>query len=154
MVLPAYDFTDAFVDTPQIVVILVLRYLFMFQNSRRDRAVAEGRVEYNENTSGLEDLSDWKNPAFRYVTVCIAFCLALWRFYLCTDNVRAFAVMTHTYETNRAGRGRRFRWAMIVGMICAVRCRVDEQLVNIVYDNTYLLRVLCNDDSIVQAQAR
>lgn len=43
--------------------------MFIFQNKRRDRAVAEGRVEYDEIVTGLSDLSDWKNPAFRYVTV-------------------------------------------------------------------------------------
>lgn len=43
--------------------------MFIFQNKRRDRAVAEGRVEYDEIATGLSDISDWKNPAFRYVTV-------------------------------------------------------------------------------------
>lgn len=52
----------------QIIIILVLRYMFIWQNKRRDRAVAEGRVEYDAIATAMEDLSDWKNPAFRYVT--------------------------------------------------------------------------------------
>lgn len=38
-------------------------------NRRRDRAVAEGRIRYSEQFTELEDITDWKNPAFRYVTV-------------------------------------------------------------------------------------
>ncbi|KAK7021815.1 hypothetical protein VNI00_017259 [Paramarasmius palmivorus] len=52
----------------EIVVILLLRAVFVIGNKRRDKAVAEGRVEYDANRTGLEDLSDWKNPAFRYIT--------------------------------------------------------------------------------------
>lgn len=43
--------------------------MFLFQNARRDKAVREGRVEYDHMATALEDLSDWKNPAFRYITV-------------------------------------------------------------------------------------
>ncbi|KAF9458833.1 MFS general substrate transporter [Collybia nuda] len=57
----------------EIVIILILRYMFIFQNKRRDRAVAEGRVEYDELVTGLTDISDWKNPAFRYITVRLSF---------------------------------------------------------------------------------
>ncbi|EJD50788.1 MFS general substrate transporter [Auricularia subglabra TFB-10046 SS5] len=51
----------------EIVVILLLRMIFVISNKRRDRAVAEGRVKYDERVTALEDISDWKNPAFRYV---------------------------------------------------------------------------------------
>ena len=47
--------------------------MFIWQNKRRDRAVAEGRVEYDDIATALEDLSDWKNPAFRYITVSLSF---------------------------------------------------------------------------------
>lgn len=53
----------------QIVVILIFRFIFVRANTRRDRDVAEGRVSYDENATMLEDISDWKNPAFRYITV-------------------------------------------------------------------------------------
>ena len=43
--------------------------MFLFQNARRDKAVRDGTVEYDEMATALEDLSDWKNPAFRYITV-------------------------------------------------------------------------------------
>ncbi|TRM57590.1 major facilitator superfamily domain-containing protein [Schizophyllum amplum] len=36
-------------------------------NRIRDRAVAEGRLQYDKEALDKEDLSDWKNPAFRYV---------------------------------------------------------------------------------------
>ncbi|KAF9024585.1 MFS general substrate transporter [Hymenopellis radicata] len=52
----------------EIVIILILRYIFVRANKRRDRAEAEGKVSYDANLTGLEDISDWKNPAFRYVT--------------------------------------------------------------------------------------
>lgn len=50
-------------------MILLLRVVFVIGNRRRDRAVAEGRVRYDERLTGLDDVSDWKNPAFRYITV-------------------------------------------------------------------------------------
>ncbi|KAK1234924.1 hypothetical protein PQX77_001865 [Marasmius sp. AFHP31] len=52
----------------EIVIILLLRLVFVISNKRRDKAVAEGRVVYDESRTGVEDVSDWKNPAFRYVT--------------------------------------------------------------------------------------
>ncbi|KAF9268407.1 MFS general substrate transporter [Marasmius fiardii PR-910] len=52
----------------EIVVILMLRVVFVVSNRRRDKALAEGGVTYDETSAGLEDVSDWKNPAFRYVT--------------------------------------------------------------------------------------
>ncbi|KAJ7623484.1 MFS general substrate transporter [Roridomyces roridus] len=55
----------------EIVVILALRLVFVLANRKRDRAVAEGRVEYDERETALQDLSDWKNPAFRYVLVSL-----------------------------------------------------------------------------------
>lgn len=53
----------------EIVIIIILRIIFVTSNKRRDRAVAEGRMEYDERVSALEDISDWRNPAFRYVAV-------------------------------------------------------------------------------------
>ncbi|KAF8909847.1 major facilitator superfamily domain-containing protein [Mucidula mucida] len=50
-------------------IILVLRVIFVTANRKRDRAVAEGKVEYDPNQTGLEDITDWNNPAFRYITV-------------------------------------------------------------------------------------
>jgi len=52
----------------EIVVILIFRFIFVRANKRRDKAVAEGLVEYDEQTNAVEDISDWKNPAFRYIT--------------------------------------------------------------------------------------
>ncbi|KAF9020481.1 MFS general substrate transporter [Hymenopellis radicata] len=52
----------------EIVIILILRVIFVTANRKRDRAVAEGRVEYDPNQTGLEDITDWNNPAFRYIT--------------------------------------------------------------------------------------
>jgi len=52
----------------EIIIILVLRFIFIMSNRRRDRAVAEGRVQYDEGANELQDITDWKNPAFRYVT--------------------------------------------------------------------------------------
>lgn len=53
----------------EMVVILTLRVIFLTANKRRDRAFAEGRREYDPNpkNSYLNDVSDWKNPAFRYI---------------------------------------------------------------------------------------
>ncbi|KAJ7924133.1 major facilitator superfamily domain-containing protein [Mycena leptocephala] len=51
----------------EIFVILALRLVFSRANAKRDRDVAEGRVAYDERVTGLQDISDWKNPAFRYV---------------------------------------------------------------------------------------
>ncbi|KAJ3835329.1 MFS general substrate transporter [Lentinula raphanica] len=58
----------------QIVIILILRVIFVMANRRRDRAVADGRVQYDARVTELEDITDWKNPAFRYVTVGSRFC--------------------------------------------------------------------------------
>ena len=57
----------------QMVVILTLRVIFLTANKRRDRAFAEGRREYDPNpkNSYLNDVSDWKNPAFRYIGECL-----------------------------------------------------------------------------------
>ncbi|KAJ4470101.1 MFS general substrate transporter [Lentinula aciculospora] len=52
----------------EIVVILVLRVIFIVGNRRKDRAMAEGRAQYDERYIELEDITDWKNPAFRYIT--------------------------------------------------------------------------------------
>ncbi|KAJ6496763.1 MFS general substrate transporter [Mycena vulgaris] len=57
----------------EIVVILALRIVFVTANKKRDRAVAEGRVQYDDRVTGLQDISDWKNPAFRYITVRLCF---------------------------------------------------------------------------------
>ncbi|KAJ7636091.1 MFS general substrate transporter [Mycena polygramma] len=51
----------------EILVILALRVVFSRANAKRDRDVAEGRVQYDPHATTLQDLSDWKNPAFRYV---------------------------------------------------------------------------------------
>ncbi|KAK0432253.1 MFS general substrate transporter [Armillaria borealis] len=56
----------------EIIIILILRVIFVISNKRRDRAAAEGRVEYDPNVTGLEDITDWKNPAFRYVATMFA----------------------------------------------------------------------------------
>ncbi|KAJ7880349.1 MFS general substrate transporter [Mycena olivaceomarginata] len=53
----------------EIFVILALRLVFSRANAKRDRDVAEGRVQYDERITALQDISDWKNPAFRYVLV-------------------------------------------------------------------------------------
>ncbi|KIY67095.1 MFS general substrate transporter [Cylindrobasidium torrendii FP15055 ss-10] len=52
----------------EIVVILVLRVIFVRANRKRDRLVAEGKLSYDASITGVSDISDWKNPAFRYVT--------------------------------------------------------------------------------------
>lgn len=51
----------------EVLVILLLRIIFVRSNNRRDKARAEGRVRYDEATVGLDDLTDFQNPAFRYV---------------------------------------------------------------------------------------
>ena len=51
------------------MIILILRFIFWRANRRRDRAVAEGRLKYDKEALDKEDLSDWKNPSFRYVLV-------------------------------------------------------------------------------------
>jgi hypothetical protein len=52
-------------------VIVALRIVFARANKRRDRAVAEGTVQYDDRVTALQDISDWKNPAFRYVLVSL-----------------------------------------------------------------------------------
>ncbi|KAJ7281916.1 MFS general substrate transporter [Mycena rebaudengoi] len=51
----------------EMFVIVALRIVFARANKRRDRAVAEGTVQYDDRVTALQDISDWKNPAFRYV---------------------------------------------------------------------------------------
>jgi hypothetical protein len=53
----------------QIVIILILRFIFVASNKRRDKLFAEGRAEYDPSISILEDITDWRNPSFRYITV-------------------------------------------------------------------------------------
>lgn len=53
----------------EIVVIILLRVVFVTSNNRRDKALASGQIEYDPRHTPLDDVSDWKNPAFRYVTV-------------------------------------------------------------------------------------
>jgi hypothetical protein len=51
-----------------MIVIIILGFMFATANKRRDRKLAEGHLEYNPAlATGLEDVSDWKNKAFRYV---------------------------------------------------------------------------------------
>jgi len=51
-----------------MVVIIVLGIMFATANKHRDRKFAEGSLEYDPAlTTGLEDVSDWNNKAFRYV---------------------------------------------------------------------------------------
>ncbi|KAJ7113689.1 MFS general substrate transporter [Mycena crocata] len=64
----------------EIFVIIALRIVFSRANKKRDLAVAEGRLQYDERVTGLQDISDWKNPAFRYVLVS-AECLFASGFY-------------------------------------------------------------------------
>ncbi|KIY43647.1 MFS general substrate transporter [Fistulina hepatica ATCC 64428] len=56
----------------EIVIIIIFRFLFMWCNHKRDKRDAEG-VNYDVNELAAQDLSDWKNPAFRYVYVSLAF---------------------------------------------------------------------------------
>ncbi|KAJ7746848.1 MFS general substrate transporter [Mycena maculata] len=51
----------------EIFTILALRVVFVHANKKRESAVAEGRVQYDDRVTSLQDISDWKNPAFRYV---------------------------------------------------------------------------------------
>lgn len=53
----------------EVLVILALRFLFLSSNRKRDNRLAEahGGVSYDEAGGVVEDLTDWKNPAFRYV---------------------------------------------------------------------------------------
>jgi len=51
----------------ETVIIMLLRIIFVTANKRRDKALAEGHMEYDERAFGMEDISDLKNPAFRYV---------------------------------------------------------------------------------------
>jgi MFS family permease len=51
----------------EIIIILLLRLVFVRANNKRDQAVRDGLV-YDERELAQQDLSDWKNPAFRYVT--------------------------------------------------------------------------------------
>ncbi|CCA69279.1 related to allantoate permease [Serendipita indica DSM 11827] len=53
----------------EIVVIILLRVVFVTSNNRRDKALASGQIEYDPRHIPLDDVSDWKNPAFRYVTL-------------------------------------------------------------------------------------
>ena len=58
----------------QLTVIIILGIMFATANKRRDRKFAEGHQEYNPAlTTGLEDVSDWENKAFRYVGECSYF---------------------------------------------------------------------------------
>ncbi|EPQ52012.1 MFS general substrate transporter [Gloeophyllum trabeum ATCC 11539] len=50
----------------EIVVIIILRILFVTANQRRDRAAVDGNMPAREDLDN-EDISDWKNPHFRYV---------------------------------------------------------------------------------------
>ena len=52
----------------EVVVILALRLLFVRANRKRDRLAAEGKLVYDASELAKQDLSDWRNPAFRYVT--------------------------------------------------------------------------------------
>jgi LytS/YehU family sensor histidine kinase len=52
----------------EMVVIIILGIMFATANKRRDRKFVEGNQEYDPAlTTGLEDVSDWENKAFRYV---------------------------------------------------------------------------------------
>jgi hypothetical protein len=51
-----------------MVVIIILGIMFAMANKRREQKFAEGNLEYDpELMTGLEDVSDWENKAFRYV---------------------------------------------------------------------------------------
>ncbi|KAL1683548.1 major facilitator superfamily domain-containing protein [Schizophyllum commune] len=64
----------------EIIIILILRFIFWRANRRRDRAVAEGRLKYDKEALDKEDLSDWKNPSFRYVLVSFSLDLTVIRY--------------------------------------------------------------------------
>lgn len=52
----------------EIVIIYALRVIFVASNAKRDKAEKEGRVPaYDKAELDQLDLTDWKNPAFRYV---------------------------------------------------------------------------------------
>ena len=62
----------------QMVVIIILGIMFTTANKRRDRKLLEGNQEYDPTlTTGLEDVSDWENKAFRYVGECSYFTIIL-----------------------------------------------------------------------------
>ncbi|TFL04919.1 MFS general substrate transporter [Pterulicium gracile] len=52
----------------EIIVILLLRLIFVHANAKRDKAVKDGTLVYDPKDYANQDISDWKNPAFRYVT--------------------------------------------------------------------------------------
>jgi len=52
----------------EIVVILLLRLAFVIPNRNRDKKYAEGDERYNPNVTTYEDLSDWENLHFRYLS--------------------------------------------------------------------------------------
>ncbi|KAK0225436.1 MFS general substrate transporter [Armillaria fumosa] len=53
----------------EVFVILALRTLFLTSNKRRDRKMTEEGVKYDERTAMVDDVTDFENPAFRYVAV-------------------------------------------------------------------------------------
>ncbi len=53
----------------EVFVILALRTLFLTSNKRRDRKMTEEGVKYDERTAMVDDITDFENPAFRYVAV-------------------------------------------------------------------------------------
>jgi hypothetical protein len=63
-----------------MVVIIILGIMFATANKRRDQKFVEGNQEYDPAlTTGLEDVSDWENKAFRYVGECSYFTIILLR---------------------------------------------------------------------------
>lgn len=48
-------------------MIIIFRIIFLRSNKRRDNAFAEGRLEYDPSHVVIDDVSDWKNPSFRYI---------------------------------------------------------------------------------------
>jgi hypothetical protein len=59
-------------------VIIILGTMFATANKRRDEKFAEGNLEYDPAlTTGVEDVSDWENKAFRYVGGCPCSAIAL-----------------------------------------------------------------------------
>ncbi|KAK0240776.1 MFS general substrate transporter [Armillaria nabsnona] len=55
--------------TGNVFVILALRTLFLTSNKWRDRKMAEEGVKYDDHTAMVDDITDFENPAFRYVAV-------------------------------------------------------------------------------------